>query len=110
MGVYCALYSWGPFLLCTCLVPLSEAEYGQLRIEYIYIKPYKHTRTPQKGRGFVTIMEDRWQTGDQVVLTNWRLLRLPGLGVWGQQTLQGELHMAEAGRKAVICYIPSDIK
>lgn len=47
----------------------------------IYIKPYKHTRTPQKGRGFVTIMEDRWQTGDQVVLTNWQLLGLPGQGV-----------------------------
>ena len=35
-GVYCALYSWGSLLLCIRPVPLSETEYGQLRIEYIY--------------------------------------------------------------------------
>jgi len=65
----------------------------------IYIKPYKHTRTPQKGRGFVTIMEDRWQIGDQVVLTNWRLLGFPGRGVGKsrrQRTAQRVQHMAAA--------------
>jgi len=36
MGVYCALYSWGSLLLCIRPVLLSETEYGQLRIEYIY--------------------------------------------------------------------------
>lgn len=44
-------------------------------------------------------MEDRWQIGDQVVLTNWRLLGLPGRGVGKsrrQRTAQRVQHMAAA--------------
>jgi len=83
MGIYVSLYTPSPIVrgriwtaakcVCVCVCVCV----------YIYIKPYKHTRTPQKGRGFVAIMEDRWQIGDQAVLTNWRLLRLAAMGVEG---------------------------